>query len=105
MAGSKRTSTRAFKKAKEEFFEEGKRLDAMGDPAADCWICGKRIDYKTPPSTSPESHELDHYFPVSIYPELQDDPAGFRHSHKKCNGERGNGQPKLDMGEIIPQWW
>lgn len=100
-----RTSTRAFKKAKAEFFQEGRELDAKGDPAADCWICHKRIDYSAEPGTTDLSHELDHYYPVSEYAELQDDPAGFRHSHRKCNRERGNGQPKLDMGEVIPEWW
>ena len=51
------------------------------------------------------SHELDHYYPVRDYPDLQDDPAGFRHSHRKCNRERGAGQPKLGLGDVIPAWW
>ncbi|MBW3092661.1 hypothetical protein KIH79_06810 [Bifidobacterium sp. 82T10] len=101
----KRTHSRAFGKLKKAFFEEGQRLDAAGDPAADCWICHKRIDYTVPPGTTDLSHELDHYYPVSEYPELQEDPAGFRHSHRKCNRERGDGQPKLDMGDVIPAWW
>lgn len=101
----KRTHSRAFGKLKKAFFEEGQRLDAAGDPAADCWICHKRIDYSVPPGTTDLSHELDHYYPVSEYPELQEDPAGFRHSHRKCNRERGNGQPALDMGDVIPAWW
>ena len=36
---------------------------------------------------------------------VQDDPAGFRHSHRKCNRERGAGQPKLGLGDVIPAWW
>lgn len=102
---SKRNLTRNFKKLKKQFFDEGKSLDAAGDPAADCWICHKRIDYTVEPGTTPTSHELDHYYPVSTYPELQEDPAGFRHSHKICNAKRGNGQPPLALGDIIPQWW
>ena len=74
-------------------------------PAADCWICHKRIDYHAEPGTTDLSHELDHYYPVSLYPDLQDDPANFRHAHRKCNRERGNGQPKLDLGDVIPAWW
>lgn len=102
---TKRAHTRAFEKAKQEFFEAGKELDAKGDPAADCWICHRRIDYNVPPGSTDMSHELDHYYPVSEYHELQFDPAGFRHSHRKCSRDRGNGQPKLDLGDVIPQWW
>lgn len=102
---SNRTHNRAFEKAKQAFFEEGKRLDSEGSPAADCWICHKRIDYSVPPGTTDASHELDHYYPVRDYPDLQDDPAGFRHSHRKCNRERGSGQPRLDLGDVIPAWW
>ena len=40
---SNRTHNRAFEKAKQAFFEEGKRLDSEGSPAADCWICHKRM--------------------------------------------------------------
>ena len=60
---SNRTHNRAFEKAKQAFFEEGKRLDSEGSPAADCWICHKRIDYSVPPGTTDASHELDHYYP------------------------------------------
>lgn len=102
---SNRTHNRAFEKAKQAFFEEGKRLDSEGSPAADCWICHKRIDYSVPPGTTDASHELDHYYPVRDYPDLQDDPAGFRHSHRKCNRERGAGQPRLDLGDVISAWW
>lgn len=101
----KRRATRKMRALTVEFFEDGKRLDGVGDPAADCWICKKRIDYNAAPGTTEQSHELDHYYPVSLYPELQEDPAGFRHSHRKCNGERGNGQPKADLGELVPDWW
>ena len=102
---SNRTHNRAFEKAKQAFFEEGKRLDSEGSPAADCWICHKRIDYSVPPGPTDASHELDHYYPVRDYSDLQDDPAGFRHSHRKCNRERGAGQPKLGLGDVIPAWW
>ena len=49
---SNRTHNRAFEKAKQAFFEEGKRLDSEGSPAADCWICHKRIDYSVPRAMS-----------------------------------------------------
>ena len=102
---SQRTNTRAFNKARARFFEQGKQQDAAGNPEADCWICKKRVDYAAKPGTTDLSHELDHYYPVSLYPDLQDDPANFRHSHRLCNRERGNGQPKVELGEPVPDWW
>lgn len=101
----KRVASRRFKLLRQEFFEQGKRLDAQSDPLADCWICHKRIDYSCPPGTSDMSHELDHFYPVSIYPELQEDPANFKHSHRICNLKRGNGQPKIGLGDVIARWW
>lgn len=101
----RRNETRSYKQHKREFYEQGKRLDAAGDHAADCWICGKRIDYNAKPGTTDVSHELDHYYPWSLYPELADDPANFRHAHRKCNRERGNGQPSADLGDVIAAWW
>lgn len=100
-----RTSTRRFKQQREEFYQTGITLDQAGDPQADCWICKKRIDYTAKPGTTDDSHELDHYYPVSTHPDLQDDPAGFRHSHRRCNRERSNGQPKAELGEPVPDWW
>ena len=101
----KRKSTRRFKQLKTEFYERGQALDAEHNPEADCWICKKRIDYTAAPGTTDTSHELDHYYPVSLYPDLQEDPAGFRHSHRKCNRERSNGQPKAELGEPVADWW
>lgn len=103
---SLRRSTRRFKAQSKAFFEEGKRLDAQGDPAADCWLCHKRIDYSVAPGTTDSSHELDHYYPVSRFPELQDDPAGWRHSHRKCNRARGDGtHQKKTLGDLVPDWF
>lgn len=105
MAHKKRPHTRAFEKHKQEFFELGKQQAAEGNPQADCWICHKPIDYTARPGTTDLSHELDHYYPYSLYPDLIDDPANFRHAHKKCNRERGNGQPVKSIGDVIPCWW
>ena len=102
---SARSSSRRFKALRDTFYEQGQLLDQALNPEADCWICKKRIDYTTKPGTTDTSHELDHYYPVSLYPDLQDDPAGFRHSHRKCNRERSNGQPKIGLGEPVADWW
>lgn len=102
---NRRPHSRRFEEDKQAFFADGKRMDEAGDPAADCWICGKRIDYSVQPGSTDMSHELDHYYPYSLYPELHDYPANFRHAHRKCNRERGNGQPKSSIGDVIAQWW
>jgi hypothetical protein len=89
------------------FFEEGRRLDA--DPSTRdqsvCWICLGRIDYDAEPGSTPDSHNLDHYHTVSQSPEMQEDPANFRHSHRRCNGARGALAPEADLGELVADWW
>lgn len=102
-----RVNTRRMNALRDVFFEEGRRLDA--DPAtrdqAVCWICRGRIDYDAEPGTTEESHELDHYYPVAERPDLQEDPAGFRHSHRLCNRQRGRRPPAGDLGDEVPKWW
>lgn len=102
-----RRNSRRMQKLRAEFFAEGKRLDAdpATRPASVCWLCGQRVDYDADPGSSDDSHELDHYYPVSLRPELQEDPAGFRHAHRKCNGQRGNRAPRPGLGRIVPAWW
>lgn len=98
-------STRRMKRLRDEFFEEGKTLDAAGDPEANCWICKGRIDYQVDANITPDSHNLDHRKPVEQFPELQEDPTNFRHSHMLCNGKRGNKEPSLGLGEAVADWW
>lgn len=101
---SKRTTTRAWQAFKTEFFEEGRALDAAGDPAANCWLCGDRIDYAVEPNSTPDSHNLDHFYPVDDYPELQHDPANARHSHADCNVRRGKDAPLPGIGILSRAW-
>ena len=102
-----RTNHRQDHRLREAFFEEGKRLDADPEtrPRSICWLCRGRIDYTAKPGTTPDSHNLDHRHPVSTHPELQRDPANFRHSHTSCNQHRGNGAPSAGLGEPVPDWW
>ena len=102
-----RTNTRLMKRLRENFYREGRELDANPDtrPAANCWLCQQRIDYQAAPGTTGDSHELDHFYPVSTHPELQEDSAGFRHSHRDCNNERGNRTPRGGLGEQPTNWW
>ncbi len=105
---SARIRTSRTHRLRTEFFDEGKRLDADPDTRelAQCWLCRMRIDYEVPASTTPDSHNLDHYFPVSTHPELQDDPDNWRHSHASCNQSRGNGDAgENGLGEPMPGWW
>ncbi len=104
---TKRVDTRRMKKLRGEFFREGQRLDA--DPLtrhlANCWLCKQRIAYDVEPNTTPDSHNLDHYHPVSTHPELQHDTTNWMHSHASCNQSRGNGAPSVGLGDAIAEWW
>ena len=94
-----RVSTRAFQKARDRFFAEGLKDDAP------CWLCGQPIDYTAQPGTTDDSHELDHYVPVSVDPSLQYDPGNFRHAHRVCNILRGASPPKLSLGLHSRRWY
>jgi hypothetical protein len=89
------------------FLAEGARLDADPDTRhlANCWLCKQRIAYDVEPNTTPDSHNLDHYHPVSTNPELQHDTTNFRHSHTLCNQRRGNGTPSAGLGDEVAPWW
>lgn len=100
-----RTNTRRDNVLRQEFFEQGKRLAAVGDPEANCWLCKLPIDYDAVPNTTPDSHNLDHYRPVSTHPELRLDPDNARHSHQLCNQSRGNSSPSPGLGEPVKDWW
>ena len=102
-----RIASRRFKTLRDEFFLAGRAHDAnpATRPLSVCWICRQRIDYDAAPGTTDDSHELDHYYPVSTHPDLQEDPAGFRHAHRACNGARGNQVPTAGLGQTIPDWW
>jgi hypothetical protein len=103
MAG--RTNTRRMHQLRDDFYAEGKRLDAKGDPAANCWRCHTPIDYDVAPHTTPESHNLGHYKSVDDYPELQEDPTNFRHEHRTCNLTAGKSMHTAGLGASPPDWW
>ena len=87
-----------------EFFTAGKQAAEQGDTAANCWLCGLTINYDVPPNTEHDSHNLDHYYPVAHHPELQEDPANFRHSHARCNARRGKDAPTAGLGTLSRAW-
>ena len=104
-----RTNSRRMHALRDEFFSLGKAQSQSDDPdirkLSDCWLCLAPIDYVADPSSTPDSHNLDHYHPVSINADLQEDPTNFRHSHFACNTSRGNKTPSLGLGEQMPDWW
>lgn len=102
-----RVNSRRMRILREQFFQQGKAQDA--DPVtrakANCWLCNMRIDYDAQPGTTDDSHELDHYYPVSTHPQLQEDPANFRHAHRKCNQIRGNKTASGGLGDTVTDWY
>ena len=93
-----RDTGRAFRRSRADFRAEGEAAD---EP---CWICGMTIDYTVPDWTTDDSWSLDHYWPVSLYPELQTDPAGWRHSHTNSNRQRSNHAPHPGIGATSRRW-
>jgi hypothetical protein len=43
-------------------------------------------------------------YPRSTHPQHTLDPAGFRASHKRCNGSRGNDMPTGTIGTPTRKW-
>jgi len=100
-----RTNTRRMHMLRDDFFDEGKRLDAVGDDRANCWRCKQRINYAVAPHTTDDSHNLGHVKSVEDYPELQEDPTNFRHEHRRCNLGAGNRVQSPGLGDAVPDWW
>lgn len=71
---------------------------------APCWMCGQPIAYDEPDSTSDDSFELDHYYPVKTHPHLELDPANFRPSHMRCNRSRSAGAPTPVIDNLSRDW-
>lgn len=89
--------TRAYRQARKTFRAECAQADAP------CWLCRMPIEY-TVEWPDPESFKLDHLYPRSTRPQYTLDPAGFRASHKRCNGSRGNYMPAVSIGTPAPIW-
>lgn len=92
-----RWSTR-YRKYRARFRAECVRVDAP------CHLCGQSIDYDLPDGQDPDSFEVDHFYPVETHPQLAEDPANFRPSHKSCNGSRGKEPVKPVLGVPSEEW-
>lgn len=96
-----RVQTRAFNALRSAYREQSATTNAP------CWLCGQQnIDYDAPYDdySNDSRFQLDHYWPVSTHPELQEDPANFRPSHAGCNRERGNKAPRPGLGAPSQAW-
>lgn len=95
-----RKHTRSTQRLRQEFRAT---CAAANEP---CWICGTAIDYAAPFNEwrNPDRFQLDHFYPVSTHPHLQEDPTNFRASHAGCNEARGNGTVTAGLGTLSRQW-
>ena len=104
-----RTNTRRMNMLRDDFLAEGRKQsqspDADERALSDCWLCRLPVDYVADAHTTPDSHNLDHYKTVKDFPELQEDPSNFRHSHMACNLQRGASPPSLGLGTAVADWW
>lgn len=90
-------STRRYKTLRAEFRSKCRTRNTP------CWLCGKPIDYDLP-REHPDCFNLDHALPKSARPDLAEDPANFRPSHKVCNERRGADEPTIDLGRPSEPW-
>jgi len=90
-------STRRYKASRARFRAECEREQRP------CWLCGLPIDY-TLVHPHPECFNLDHAYTVGDRPELAEDPANYRPSHKHCNEERGDNEPFIPLGSPSEDW-
>lgn len=70
---------------------------------APCWMDGQPINYNAE-DDEPDAFNVDHFHPVSTHPELGNDPANLRPSHRACNIARGNGDAPLGLGTPSEDW-
>jgi hypothetical protein len=92
-------SSRAWKALRARLRREAEDRFAQGE-AVICWLCSFEIDMTITDEHDPAVWEPDHMFPVSTHPDLAEDPANIRDSHRRCNQGRGNARPENDLGVL-----
>ena len=90
-------STRRYKEQRAQFRRKCKANNAP------CWLCGRVIGYDLD-RNHPDAFNLDHAIPKSVRPDLAEDPANFRPSHKTCNERRGADVPTIELGRPSEAW-
>lgn len=91
-------TTATWRRLRLQCFNRDKKAGAV------CWLCGQSIDYKAKPSSTDESWEPDHRFPVSTHPELAEVPENVLPSHRKCNRARRNKAGISNLGANSREW-
>ena len=96
-----RVSSRLFKSLRAKF-----KTDCTADDLP-CWLCTQAIDYEAPfdDYANDDRFELDHYYPVSTHPELEEDPANFRPAHSGCNNARSNRTVTSTLAGTLSRDW
>ena len=69
-----------------------------------CWQCKQPIDYAVRPSSTPESYEPDHRFPVETHPELALIPENVMPCCRSCNRARGRKAGIDNLGRRSRDW-
>lgn len=86
----------AYQKLKRDYRHECQQRQSP------CWLCRAHIDYAAPFGT-PDSFEPDHYWPVSVRPDLALSRENLRPSHMKCNRARKDALP-TQTEWVRPAW-
>jgi hypothetical protein len=69
-----------------------------------CCRCGQAIDYSLE-WPDPASFSVDHYpIPLSVRPDLAEDPANLSAAHLHCNQSAGNRSPAPGIGATSTAW-
>jgi HNH endonuclease len=80
------------------------RLKAMSaEQQRPCILCGQPIDY-TLPADHPQSFTKEHVIPLSIRPDLAQDPTNYAPAHASCNKSAGNRERRPPVGDTSEQW-
>jgi 5-methylcytosine-specific restriction endonuclease McrA len=68
-----------------------------------CWICRQPIDYNLP-GTHDDGFTVDHIKPLSLHPEMAEEPSNLAACHRHCNLSRGNKAVKPALGNTSRNW-
>ena len=95
---SKEHKTKAWQRLRLQCYERDKARDAV------CVHCRQSINYDVKPSSTDDSYEPDHRFPVKSHPELAYMPENIQPSHRKCNRSRGDRAGINHLGNRTRDW-
>lgn len=105
--GKNHKSTRRMKSLRAKFREAcAAQVNDDGSVGAPCWLCPRPIDYDAAYDDWKNDwrFQLDHFYVVDDYPELQEDWDNFRASHAACNNRRSNKPPRPAIGNRSQSW-